>query len=289
MPGFAASQEVGVAELALQRVDGEARVAFRADAEGRTRLETLYQRGAAKIRLPNVYGGAPEAVLLNASGGVTEGDRLSFSVAAGAGARAVVATQAAERIYRAPAERGSARLRNRIELGPGARLDWLAQETILFDRGRLDRRLEVEMAPDAQLLAIEPIVFGREAMGERVERAHLCDHWRIRRGGRLVYADGIRIEGPFQDIQARAATFGGRRAAASLVYVAPDAEDRLAAARRDLGEAASREPGALAAASAWNGVLSARLTARSGASLMRAAAAFLEAFRGAPAPRVWRC
>ncbi|MEL6978749.1 MAG: urease accessory protein UreD [Pseudomonadota bacterium] len=287
---------------ALQRVDGEARVVFKRGAAGATRLADLYQRGAAKIRLPNTHDGLAEAVLLNASGGVTEGDRLAYGVGLEAGAAAVVATQAAERVYRAPRDSGAARIRNTVTLGPGARLDWLAQETILFDRGRLDRSLSVEMAEDAAFLGFEPLVFGREAMGESVGRGFLSDRWRIRRGGRLIYADATRLEGDIAAILARPSALGGRRAMASLVYVAPDAADRLEPLRAIFAElrgaGADDEPGCgdmfasaapLAAASAWNSVLSARLTAPSGGSLMVFAAAALQAFRGAPTPRVWRC
>lgn len=269
-----------------QRVDGAARVSFRLDAAGRTRLKDLYQRGAAKIRLPKVYGGPPEAVLLNTAGGLTSGDRLRFEAEVEAGAAAVVATQTAERIYRALPEEPEARVRNRLILGPGAALDWLAQETILFEGGRLRRRMEVEMAEDARLLAVEPLTLGREAMGEELRQGAFYDIWRIRRGGRLVYADALRLLEPIAERCARAAAWDGHRAMASLLLAAPGAEDRLEAVRAAL---AGLGPDLRAAASAGEGLVAARLTAPSGGGLMRALAILLERLRGAPTPRVWRC
>ena len=272
--------------VAHQRVDGAARVAFKRGADGVSRLADLRQRGAAKIRLPKTFDGVPEAVALNTAGGLTGGDRLDFEIALAAGAEALASTQAAERIYRALPDAAPAEARLRLSLAEGARLDWLAQETILFEGGRLARRFEIDMAPDARLLMVEPLVFGREAMGETVETGLYRDQWRLRRGGALVYADGLRIETPIAARLARKAALDGRRAAASLLYAGPDAEDRLERMRAIL-EAA---PGEIeAAASAWDGLLSARLTAPSGGPLMRALAAVLEQFRGAPVPRGWRC
>lgn len=276
----------GARAAGRQRVDGAARASFYRDASGRTRLRDLYQRGAAKIRLPRIHDGPPEAVLLNTAGGLTSGDRLSYEAEVEAGARAVIATQTAERIYKALPDEGAARVENRLILGPGAALDWLAQETILFEGGRLRRSMTVEMAEDARLLAVEPLALGREAMGERVATGAYYDIWRIRRGGKLIYADALRLAEPIADRMDRLAALGGDRAMASLLIVAPEGADRLEAVRAALGDLGA---GARAAASAVEGVIAARLTAPSGGVLMRALATALERLRGAPAPRVWRC
>ncbi len=259
------------------RAQGRAFIVART-REGRTRLERLYQQGSAKCLLPRVAHGM-EAVLLNTAGGITGGDHLAYGAEVREGASLTLTTQAAERIYRAqPGTVG--RIESRLTIGPGARIDWLPQETILFDRASLRRSLDVDMAPDATLLAVEPLILGRQAMGERITRAGLADHWRIRRGGRLVYADSLRLVGPVADLAARPALLGPNRAAASLVYVAPDAEARLAAARALL-------PAEGAGASAWNGLLSVRLVCGDGAALRSALIRFLTGFRAAPLPRVW--
>ena len=193
------------------------------------RLDRLYQQGCARALLPNTHGPVPEAVLINTSGGVTGGDRLAWRLTAGAGAALTVTTQAAERIYRAAA--GAARIDTRLAVGPGASLDWLPQETILFDAARLERRLEADLAPDASLIALETIVLGRAAMGERVLTGALSDQWRIRRAGRLVHAEALLAEGDLARAVAGPATLAGARAFATLVLAAPGAEARLDAAR----------------------------------------------------------
>jgi urease accessory protein len=269
-------------ETALQpRAEGRAELVAEVRG-GVTRLAHLYQRGSAKCLLPRLAGRC-EAVFLNTAGGITGGDRLAWAAEAGPGAGLVVTTQAAERIYRAqPGQVG--RVATRLTLGTGARLEWLPQETILFDRSALERTLTVEVAADATLLALEAVVLGRKAMGEQVGRAHFTEHWRIRRAGRLVYADALRLTGAVAETVARPALMGGHRALASLVYMAPDAEARLGEARALLGEA---EGGVESGASAWNGLFAIRMLAPDGQALRRALLRFLAAFRAAPLPRVW--
>ncbi len=266
----------------LERSRGLARLAVRADGD-RDRLETLYQSGSAKIRLPRTATGDPlEAVLINTSGGVTGGDRLRYEIAVGAGARATVATQAAERIYRRTA--GTATIETDLTVGAGASLAWLPQETILFDRSALARRLTAEVDESGTLLAVEAIVLGRAAMGETVRTATVTDAWRIRRGGRLVFADALRLDGDPTATMAGGATARGGTAFATLVLLAADAEARLAGARAALDGSASE-----AGASAWNGMLVARFAAPDGQALRTDLIRLIESLRGTGIPRVWHC
>jgi urease accessory protein len=170
-----------------------------------------------------------------------------------------------------------------MTLAAGADVAWCPQETILFDRAHVRRRVDVDLAADARLLLFEPVVFGRAARGEEVREGFFEDCWRIRREGRLVYADTLRFDGPITDMLDRPAVGGGARALATCLYVAPDAEGRLEEARALLK--ASR---CSAGASAWNGLLAFRFLARGGAELRRDAAQFLEGFRGCALPRVWQ-
>ncbi|MBB6252790.1 urease accessory protein UreD [Nitrospirillum iridis] len=281
MPDAAGALPVDTAPPAtrMQRLQGRVILGVKADEHGVTRLDRLYQSGSARLRLPK--GPDLEGVLINTGGGLTGGDVLETEVLVAAGARATVTTQAAEKVYRASA--GEARVLNRLSVA--GRLDWLPQETILFDGARLCRRLEVDMADGATLLAAEAMVFGRTARGERVTHGLFRDEWRIRRGGRLVYADAVRLAGDIDAQLARAAVAGGACATASCLYVAPDAEARVEAVRAVL----PRTDGVKAGASAWNGLLALRLVARDGQALLRALAPMIEHLRGLPVPRVWRC
>ncbi len=240
-----------------------------------TVIERLYQRGSAKARIPN--GEGFEVVLLNTAGGVAGGDRFENRIEAAPETCVTVTTQTAERIYRSMGEAG--RVENMLHLGAGSRLDWLPQETILFDRARLSRTLDIDMAGDATLLAIEPLVLGRAAMGETVQTGFLSDRWRVRRGGTLAYADALRLDRKIEEITRPAAALAGMRACASLVYIAPDAEDRLDTLREAIGDDGG--------ASAWNGLLAARIVAPDGAGLRAALIRAVLCLRPGPLPRVW--
>src|SRR5258706_11967801 len=74
--------------------------------------------------------------VLHPPGGVVPGDQLSFDVGVESGARALITTPAATKVYRSDGRR--AVQRTRLSVAPGAALEWLPQETIVFDGPRSD-------------------------------------------------------------------------------------------------------------------------------------------------------
>lgn len=262
------------------RAQGAGLVSARLRA-GRSVLGALHQRGSARVLLPRPAGTALEAVLLNTAGGITGGDRFGWNAEAEAGADLVVTTQAAERLYRAQASE-MAEVEVALRLGPGSRLHWLPQETIVFDRAALTRRLVVEMAEDAELVVVESTVLGRAAMGERVDTLRFRDSWRVRCCGRLVHAEGLRFWGRVGG--EGAATLGGALALATLLCVAQGAEDRLGPLRRHLAaELAVRA----AASAASAGCVVVRLLAPDHYALRPALARLVTLVTGRALPRVW--
>jgi urease accessory protein len=265
--------------IPLQRARGRARIAVRAEG-GVTRLADLYQDGCAKLRLPKVYGpSSVEAVLLNTAGGLTGGDVYATEALAGPGAALTLTTQACERVYRASS--GTARVETQLSAGPGAQLHWLPQETILFDGGQLDRSLDVELTGDAVFLAVEALVLGRVASGETVSTGSFTDSWRIRRDGKLIFADAARIAGDIDAVAAGPAVLAGMKAVATVVCGAPGAEERLADARAVL------DPLPTAGASAMPGLLICRLVAADDRALRARLVPLLNLLAGRALPRVW--
>lgn len=267
----------------LQRAVGELRIAVkRFGAE--TVLDELRQVGCLKARFPRrIVQGWMDAVMLNTGGGVAGGDRLDLAFAVGVGGQVTIAAQAAERFYRALAADAPSRVRTRLTVASGAALEWLPQETILFDRSALDRRLEADLAADARFLGVETIVFGRAAMGETVRQGWLRDLIRVRRGGELLLHDAIRLDGDIAAALQRPAVGGGASVVATMVYVAPDAGAKLDAVRVALGPAE-------AGASVWNGMMVARILGADSAAVRTAVVTALGVLRDArPLPRVWLC
>jgi urease accessory protein len=266
-----------------QRAFGALRVAIKRRGPASV-LADLHQEGCLKARFPRPVDW-PEVVTLNSSGGVAGGDSLTSEFAVLTGARATVASQAAERFYRALPEDAPAQVVARLTVAEGAAAEWLPQEAILFDRAALHRRLAVDLAADSWFLGVETLVFGRTAMGERVEALRLSDTIRIRRAGRLVLHDAIRLHGEAAAALRRPAIAQGGVAVATLWLVAPDAEASLDATRDALADR-----GVEAGVSAWDGMLVARLVAQDAAALRRAVVAGLGRLRnGRAMPRVWQC
>ena len=266
----------------LQRARGEALVAVRRDGEV-NRLDGLRQAGSAKVRLPRVPRQAPlEAILLNTAGGVTGGDRFSATVNVGADAHMTVSTQAAEKAYRSPG--GVGEIDNHLTVEAGGRLDWIPQETILFEGSALRRRLMADLAPDAVLLAAETVVLGRTAMGEELRDIHFMDQWQIRRGGRLVFADGSRILGDSVGIMGGGATGNRARAFATIVLVEPGVQSRLEPVRALLADQPVE-----AGTSVWNDMLVARMVSADSQELRLSLMMLIKALRGVDMPRVWNC
>src|ERR1700731_1215206 len=151
--------------------------------EGVTRRRHLHESGSLRVRFPSPEAEGLSAVFVNPAGGVAGGDRFDIEIAAGAGSRLVVTTAAAEKVYRAQGP--AAQLNIALKLDAGSHLAWLPQETILFDRAKVRRRIDIDLAESASLLLCEIVVFGRSAMGERMQTGEFVDRWRRRRGGRL--------------------------------------------------------------------------------------------------------
>ena len=263
----------------FQRAAGDLRVSVKRRGTESV-LDGLRQAGSLKARFPRPLApGWLDVTTVNISGGVAAGDRLETAIAVGAGARVTVAAQGAERYYRALPGSAPSLVRTSIAVAAGGAAEWLPRETILFDRCALDRRLTVDLAPDAWFLGCEMLVFGRAAMGETVETVSLRDLFEVRRDGVALLHDAIRIEGPAAALLARPAIAAGARAAGVLVHVAPDAEARLDTMRESVPDCA---------ASAWNGMLIARMLAADGAGLLRSMTAGLAVLRdGRKPPRVW--
>jgi len=248
-----------------------------AAAGGVTRRRHVAERGSLRVRFPNVTGPELEAVLVNTAGGMTGGDNFDIDIAVAPDAKLMLGTTAAEKIYRSlgPATRVAVRL----AVAAGATLRWLPQETILFDRARLDRRIDVELEEGATLVLAESVVFGRSAMGESVADGELVDRWRVRVGGRLVLAESVRLTGAIAGKLAEPSVAAGGRAVATVLVVPGEARHVEAVRAVDV----SGEVGA----SAWNGIAVVRAVASDDVTLRRDLGAVLGALATGPLPKLW--
>jgi len=261
--------------FAANRASG--RIALKVAASGgETRRVRVQEDGALRVRFPNVADRSLEAVIVNTGGGIAGGDRFSIELDAAAGACLLAGTAAAEKVYRSAG--ADAEMRVSLTVADGARLAWLPQETILFNRARLSRHISLDLAESASLIAAEAVVFGRTAMGEAMQHGCWRDQWRLRRGGRLVFAENVRLDGAIAEkLQARVVA-AGAIALATMIIV--PASDEVLAAVRALNFRSE------AGISAWQGIAVARLIAADALALRRDLAAML-AVLGNPVPQLW--
>lgn len=254
---------------------------------GRTHLVDLYQRSPLRVLFP----GAPEgeltsATIVTTSGGLVGGDRLGITIGVDDGARAQVTAQAAEKAYRSAGSNCTVELRLRV--GRDAWLEWLPQETILFEGTRLHRMTTADVTSGGRLLAGEMLVFGRTARGECLTHGLVRDDWNVRIDGRLVWVDALNMDGDLVEPLNRSAGFGGAKAYATAVYVGQDAGRQLAVAR-DLIEC----EGVRCGATVIGDVLIVRWLGEDGLQVRNAFGAFWSGFRRRVAalpsslPRLW--
>src|SRR5262245_7423476 len=261
---FAANRATGLIDLT---------VGVRA---GKTVRAHVHENGSLRVRFPNVFADPLETVIINTGGGMTGGDEFAIRLELGAGASLLAGTAAAEKIYRSTGPDTAIAIG--IEAAPGSRCLWLPQETILFNQARLSRRIDVNLAGDASLLMAEAVVFGRSAMGETVVDGRLVDRWRVRRDGRLMFAETVRLDGAISEQLAQAAVAAGGIAIATILTTPAD-EAGIAALReiRFHGEVGL---------SAWNGIALVRLCAPDGTTLRQDLLTLLSAL-SAQVPRPW--
>jgi urease accessory protein len=247
--------------------------------DGVTRRRALHESGSLRVRFPSPEDHGLSAMFVNTAGGIAGGDRFAIEIAAGEGTRLTLTTAAAEKVYRAPAK--PAALDISLKVGAGAHLSWLPQETILFDRARIARTIDIDLDVSASLLLCEIVVFGRTAMGETMREGSFVDRWRVRRGGRLVFAETVRLTGDIDGKLAQSAIAKGGAAIGTALIVPGDAAlvDRI----REHADAFGGEVGL----SAWNGFAIARFCAQDAARLRADMIAVLGRASDVPLPRLW--
>jgi len=264
--------------FAANRAQGAVRFDVRCE-DGVTRRGRLHESGSLRVRFPSPEGEGLSAVFVNTAGGVAGGDRFDIAISVGERARLTLTTAAAEKVYRAPD--APAQLDISLKAADGAHLAWLPQETILFDAAKISRRIDIDLAESASLLLCEIVVFGRAAMGERMQRGEFVDRWRLRRGGRLVFAETVRLDGDIGAKLARPAVAKGGAAIATALIVPGD--EAVVERIREAANSFGSEVGI----SAWNGFAMARFCAQDATRLRADMMTVLGRACSTALPRLW--
>jgi len=131
------------------------------------------------------------AIVVHPPGGIAGGDELSLDARAAVGASALLTTPGATKWYRS----AGAWAKQSLTFGVRGLLEWLPQETIVFDGALAQSACEVDLAADAGLIGWDIVCLGRTGSGEKFRRGSYRNSIRIRREGRLLWLERGRIDG----------------------------------------------------------------------------------------------
>jgi len=272
-----------VSDDQLQRSHGAARLAF-ANRDNRNSIVERYASAPVRILTPSVQGGIPEAVLANTSGGIAGGDTSHVDILVAQNAQALVTGQAAEKIYRSIDMPAS--IRTVIKIEDGSTLEYLPQESILFDGAKLNRAVNISLGARSCLLLSEMFVLGRWAMNEDFTRGIFLDRWSIDVAGQPIWREGLRVEGGLSSLSSSLG-FANARALATIFYAGANAAELLGLARDVIGP--------MGGATIVRGMLVVRMLGNEAGMLKQQLSEIISIIRaaalGRPAevPRVWRC
>lgn len=154
-------------------------------------------------------------IIVHPPGGIAGGDALRIDVEVGAAAHALITSPGAAKWYRGRAE---ASQQLRLQVASGGVLEWLPQETILFDGSHSRLDTDIALAGDARLLFADVTCFGRPGSGERFCNGRWRQRMAIRRDDRLLWQEQAVLGGGDPLLQAPAG-LGGATVCGSLLWV----------------------------------------------------------------------
>nr|WP_242038324.1 urease accessory protein UreD [Chroococcidiopsis sp. [FACHB-1243]] len=168
---------------------------------------------------------------MHTAGGIVGGDRLSINLQLQPRSQALVTTTAASKIYRSNGL--PARQIVEIQIDAGACLEWLPQETIVFNGANYRQDLRVELAPGASWLGWEITRFGRSARGERFLQGEWRSHTEIWQQGQPLWIDRQWLPGE-EAILNSPHGLAGHSIVATLAWVGQPVSPELVAQVREL-------------------------------------------------------
>ncbi len=246
---------------------------------GQNSLRDLYQQGASRMLFARQRSGA-QGIFINTSGGLTSGDRLDTNLALEENVEFTFSTQGCERVYRS-VDNTPAKVRNHACVQDETFLNWLPQETILYDGGCLNRQSDFDIASSSSALIVESLLFGRLAMGERHLFGSLKDQITLRIDDETVFKDVTFFDGDISAQLDRPAIMAGARATALVLYSSKNAGKTLGNIREFLNATSG-------ASLVQEQLIVARLIADTGKDLRQMLVPIIRELASNDVPKSWR-
>ncbi|MCW6037864.1 urease accessory protein UreD [Spirulina subsalsa FACHB-351] len=200
---------------------------------GATQIKYQHNQAPLKVQRP-FYPEGPQichTVALHTAGGIVGGDQLTQRVELQPDSQVLITTAAAQKIYGSQGETAKNRLD--LELGRGAYLEWLPQESIVFEGAEYRQELRVNLDPEATFCTWEITRFGRTARGERFLRGNWRSHTEIWQGGKPLWIDRQWLPGSLETVESPHA-LAGCPIVASFLWLGTPIDPEHLAALRDL-------------------------------------------------------
>ena len=207
-------------------------------ADDTTRLIHRQHTGPLRVQKP-LYPEHPStchAIIIHPPGGVVGGDELYMQFDVSPNARAFLSTPGAAKWYRANGHRS--RQQVRIRVAAGAALEWLPQETILFNAADVVLDSIIDLDADARYISCEILCFGRKASGETFEQGQVQQSMMVRRAGKPLWLEQGVLAANTQQMRSPLG-LGCHSVCASLIAVGGASSAGLLAALREKCEASS--------------------------------------------------
>ncbi|MES2071849.1 MAG: urease accessory protein UreD [Pseudomonadota bacterium] len=234
------------------------RLGFSLD-QGTTRLTERLHSGPLRVQKPLYPEGGQtcHAIIIHPPGGVVGGDQLSILARLDPGSHALLTTPGAAKWYRSNGY--TSRQEVQLEVGAGAKLEWLPQETIFFDDARVALHQTIHLAPDACYIGGDILCFGRTAFGETYTAGRIMQHSEIRRAGKLIWFEQGSLAGGSASMHSPLA-LAGKSVCATLIASGNSLSAAQLSALREQSRLLlqDREPDAQAGASQLKSLLVAR-------------------------------
>ena len=211
-----------------------------AHQDRQTKLVENRVRSPLKVQRPFYPEGQGicHTIVLHTAGGMVGGDRNSQNIHLEANTQALITTAAAGKVYRSNGK--SARQAIAIQIDAGAWLEWLPQESIIFNGAVYEQDLRVELAPGATWLGWEITRFGRTARKERFLSGEWRSHTEIWQQGIPLYLDRQWLPAA-EDIINSPHGLAGQPIVASLIWIGQPVSATIVEQVRKLWTASPRQ------------------------------------------------
>ena len=160
---------------------------------GKTVLSHSSHHGPLMVQRPFYpEGDTCHVYILHPPSGIVAGDALTITAKAHGDSSALITTPAAAKFYRS--EGRIAKQQVQLSVADNAALEWLPQETIVYEGAKVSSQLQLNLAAAARFIGWEILVLGRPAANEGFSAGSVTLNWQVRRAEKIYYQERLQLD-----------------------------------------------------------------------------------------------